>query len=141
MAFDGAIGSQISEVVDGVYTGKPAGLFIYGAGKARAIEELAEREGIDLSASYPYSDSESDLPMLRAVGHPVAVNPDPRLARIARQQQWQVLRFDRLRRRVRMAAVVTVAATAGGVGSVALVGRARSGPIRSRLAHRRPGSS
>jgi len=141
MAFDGAIGSQISEVVDGVYTGKPAGLFIYGAGKARAIEELAEREGIDLSASYAYSDSESDLPMLRAVGHPVAVNPDPRLARIARQQQWQVLRFDRLRRRVRMAAVVTVAATAGGVGSVALVGRARSGPIRSRLAHRRPGSS
>ena len=136
MAFDGAIGSQISEVVDGVYTGKAAGLFIYGAGKARAIEELAASEGIDLSASYAYSDSQSDLPMLRAVGHPVAVNPDPKLARIARHEDWQVLRFDRLRRRMRMAAVVTVAATAGGVGSVALVGRTRSRGVRSRPAQR-----
>ena len=64
MAFDGAIGSQISEVVDGVYTGKPAGLFVYRAGKAQAIVEMAAREGIDLAGSYAYSDSESDLPML-----------------------------------------------------------------------------
>ena len=49
------------------------------------MRELAEREGIDLAASYAYSDSESDLPMLRAVGHPVAVNPDAELrARRAR---------------------------------------------------------
>ena len=75
LAFDGAIGSQFSEVVDGVYTGRPAGLFIYGSEKARAIEELAEREGLDLAESYAYSDSASDLPMLRLVGHPVAVNP------------------------------------------------------------------
>ena len=131
MAFDGALGSEISEVVDGVYTGKPAGLFIYGAGKARAIEELAAAEGIDLAQSYAYSDSESDLPMLRAVGHPVAVNPDARLARIARHEGWQILRFDRLRRRLRMAAVVGVAAAAGGAGSVALVGRTRSRGQRS----------
>jgi HAD superfamily hydrolase (TIGR01490 family) len=141
MAFDGAIGSQISEVVDGVYTGKAAGLFVYGTGKARAIEQMAQAEGIDLAQSYAYSDSESDLPMLRVVGHPVAVNPDPKLARIARQEGWQVLRFDRLRRRLRMAAVVTVAATAGGVGSVALVGRTRSRSAWSRLAQRWPGSS
>src|SRR5437588_7766480 len=62
MALDGALGSGISEVVDGVYTGRPAGLFVYRSGKASAIRELAEREGIDLSASYAYSDSDSDPP-------------------------------------------------------------------------------
>ena len=95
---DGAIGSSISEVVDGVYTGRATGVFVYRTGKAQAIEELAAREGIDLAASYAYSDSESDLPMLRAVGHPVAVNPDGALARVAREEGWQVLRFDRLGR-------------------------------------------
>ena len=68
LALDGGIGSQMSEVRDGVFTGQPTGLFIYGADKARAIEQLAERQGIDLAASYAYSDSASDLPMLRAVG-------------------------------------------------------------------------
>ena len=61
------------------------GPFTYREGKALAMRELAAREGIDLAASYAYSDSESDLPMLRAVGHPVAVNPDAALrARRAR---------------------------------------------------------
>ena len=100
LAFDGAIGSQFSEVEDGVYTGRPTGLFVYRRDKARAIRQLAAREGIDLAASYAYSDSESDLPMLEAVGHPVAVNPDPELARVAREQGWEVLRFDRLGRRL-----------------------------------------
>ena len=74
LTFDGAVGS-VSEVVDGHYTGRAGGPFTYREGKAQAIRELAEREGIDLAASWAYSDSESDLPMLRAVGHPVAVNP------------------------------------------------------------------
>jgi HAD superfamily hydrolase (TIGR01490 family) len=125
MAFDGAIGSQISAVVDGVYTGQPEGLFVYRAGKAEAIEELAAREGIDLEASYAYSDSESDLPMLEAVGHPVAVNPDRALARIARERGWQVLRFDRLGRRLKTGVALAGAAAAGGLGSAALVSRAR----------------
>ncbi len=86
MALDGGIGSQISEVVDGVYTGRPAGVFVYRRGKAAAIEQLAAREGIDLGASYAYSDSESDLPMLEAVGHPVAVNPDATLLQMARRR-------------------------------------------------------
>ena len=64
LALDGAIGSQFSEAVDGVFTGRPSGVFIYGEAKARAIEELARRERIDLTASYAYSDSVSDLPML-----------------------------------------------------------------------------
>ena len=131
MTFDGAIGSNLSEVVDGVYTGKPTGVFVYRAGKAQAIEDLAGREGIDLTISYAYSDSESDLPMLRAVGHPVAVNPDVALSRVARQEGWQILRFDRLGRRLKTAAALTAAAAAGGAGSAAVVSRLRS--RRSRL--------
>src|SRR5918992_1515906 len=75
LVLDGGIGMR-SEVRDGVYTGRSAGPFTYREGKAEAIRQLAEHEGIDLEQSYAYSDSESDLPMLRAVGHPVAVNPD-----------------------------------------------------------------
>jgi HAD superfamily hydrolase (TIGR01490 family) len=133
MSFDGAIGSDLSEVVDGVYTGQPTGLFIYRAQKAQAIEDLAAREGIDLAASYAYSDSESDLPMLQAVGHPVAVNPDVNLARIARQEGWEVLRFDRLGRRLKTGMALSAAAAAGGIASAALVGRARSRGLRRRL--------
>jgi len=125
MALDGGIGSQISEVVDGVYTGRPAGEFVYRTGKARAIEQLAAREGIDLTRSYAYSDSESDLPMLEAVGHPVAVNPDTALLRIARDRGWDVLRFDRLGRRLKAAAALSAAAGAGGLGSVVVARRLR----------------
>ncbi len=139
LSLDGAIGSDLSEVVDGVYTGRPTGAFVYRAGKAQAIEELAGREGIDLAASYAYSDSESDLPMLRAVGHPVAVNPDGNLTRIARQEGWEILRFDRLGRRLKTAAGLTAAAAAGGVASAVVVGRARGQTNRRRLLSRRPG--
>ncbi len=126
LVFDGGIGSQFSEVRDGVYTGRPAGLFIYGDGKAQAIAELAEREGIDLASSYAYSDSGSDLPMLRLVGRPVAVNPDQELARIAREEGWEVLRFDRLGRRLKAGLAVASAALAGSIGSAVLTrGRAR----------------
>ena len=112
LVFDGAIGAR-SEVRDGVYTGRPDGPFTYREGKAQAIRELAERKGIDLSESYAYSDSESDLPMLRVVGHPVAVNPDAELARVARDEGWEIMRFDRLARRLRLAA---------GVAAIGLLG-------------------
>jgi HAD superfamily hydrolase (TIGR01490 family) len=136
LVLDGGVGSQFSEVVDGVYTGRPTGLFIYGRDKARAIEQLAAREGIDLAASYAYSDSSSDLPMLHLVGHPVAVNPDRDLARVARQEGWEVLRFDRLSRRLKAAAALAGAAVAGGVGSAAIAARSRGG-VRSRNAYKR----
>lgn len=132
LALDGAIGSRFSEVVDGVYTGRPTGLFIYGADKARAIEQLAKREGIELANSYAYSDSASDLPMLRLVGHPVAVNPDAELARVARAEGWEILRFDRLGRRLKAAAALAGAAIAGGAGSAALAARARRGSLPAR---------
>ena len=112
LTFDGAIGS-VSEVRDGMYTGREGGPFTYREGKAQAIRELAEREGIDLSASYAYTDSESDLPMLRLVGHPVAVNPDTELRRIAGQEGWEILTFDRLHRRLKVAVGLAGAAALG----------------------------
>jgi HAD superfamily hydrolase (TIGR01490 family) len=124
LTFDGAVGT-VSEVRDGAYTGRPGGPFTYREGKAQAIRELAAREDIDLAESYAYSDSESDLPMLRAVGHPVVVNPDGTLNRVAREEGWQILRFDRLGRRLRVAGAALVAAAIGGAGSV-VVQRART---------------
>lgn len=112
LVFDGGIGAR-SEVRDGVYTGRPDGPFTYREGKAQAIREVAAREGISLPDSWAYSDSESDLPMLRVVGHPVAVNPDTALERVAREEGWEVMRFDRLRRRLRLAA---------GAGAIGLIG-------------------
>src|ERR671917_1883584 len=105
LVLDGGIGMR-SEVRDGVYTGKAAGPLTYREGKAEAIRELAAREGIDLAESYAYSDSESDLPMLRAVGYPVVVNPDAALEKIARREGWLIMRFDKLARRLRIAAAV-----------------------------------
>jgi HAD superfamily hydrolase (TIGR01490 family) len=120
LVLDGGLGMR-SEVRDGVYTGKAAGPFTYREGKAEAIRELAAREGIDLTESYAYSDSESDLPMMRAVGHPVAVNPDRVLERVAREEGWRIMRFDKLGRRLKWAAALTsvVLVGAGGGGYVA----------------------
>jgi HAD superfamily hydrolase (TIGR01490 family) len=122
-SFDGGIGVR-SEIRDGFYTGRAEGPFTYREGKAVAIREVAEQEGFDLSESYAYSDSESDLPMMRAVGHPVAVNPDQKLLKIARAEGWQVMTFDRLRRRVRLAAAVAALGSLG-AGSGYVVARLR----------------
>ena len=85
-------------VEDGRYTGEIS-FYAYGEGKAVALRQLAEEEGLDLAACYAYSDSATDLPMLEAVGHPVAVNPDKALRRVAADRGWTVLTF---RRPVRM---------------------------------------
>ncbi len=118
LVLDGGIGMR-SEVRDGVYTGEPDGPFTYREGKAEAITELARREGIDLAASYAYSDSESDLPMMRAVGYPVAVNPDAALAKVAREQGWRVMRFDRLGPILKIGAGVLAVGLVGGGGGYA----------------------
>ena len=137
LTLDGGIGSR-SEIRDGIYTGRPAGPFTYRDGKAEAIRQVAQREGIDLAQSYAYSDSESDLPMLRAVGHPVAVNPDRDLERIARAEGWQIMRFDWLARRLRIASTVgAVGLVGGGGGYVVARHRSRSRLERARAASRR----
>lgn len=119
---DLAIGTQ-AKVVDGRYSGELV-RYAYGPQKAVAIRELADERGIDLSRSYAYSDSVTDLPMMELVGHPVAVNPDRPLLRIAREREWDVVRFVkpvRLRDRVPMP---TPAQTAAGGGVSALVAAA-----------------
>src|SRR5437763_3624019 len=118
LAFDGGLGSR-SEIVDGRYTGRPAGPFNYREGKVASMQELAEREGIDLGASFAYSDSESDLPMLRMVGNPVVVNPDADLRRIAAQEGWEVLHLDRLGSRLKLLGVLAAAAALGSFGRAA----------------------
>jgi phosphoserine phosphatase len=132
LTFDGAVGS-VAEVVDGHYTGRAGGPFTYREGKAEAIRRLAEREGLDLSASWAYSDSGSDLPMLRLVGHPVAVNPDAELGRVAREHGWEILRFERLGRRLRVLGAASLAAAIGGLGS-AVLSRRSAPPRRSAAA-------
>jgi HAD superfamily hydrolase (TIGR01490 family) len=118
LVLDGGIGTR-SDVKNGVYTGEPEGPFVYGEGKAVAIREMAEREDIDLSDSWAYSDSVSDLPMLRAVGNAVVVNPDANLTGIAREEGWQIMRFDKLARRLRIAAAAAGLAAIAGAGGYA----------------------
>ena len=122
LGFDGALGTPL-EAVDGVYTGRLSGPMAYREGKAEALRALAAREGLDLEASYAYSDSGSDLPMLEAVGHPVAVNPDTELARRAREGGWEVLRFDRLSGRLKMVGALAVATVIGTAGREIVVRR------------------
>ncbi|URM92672.1 HAD-IB family hydrolase [Streptomyces sp. MRC013] len=79
---------------DGCFTGEVE-YYAYGPTKAEAVRELAASEGYDLSRCYAYSDSATDLPMLEAVGHPHAVNPDRVLRREAAAREWPVLVFNR----------------------------------------------
>jgi HAD superfamily hydrolase (TIGR01490 family) len=135
----GVIATRADVDDDDRYTGELA-FYAYGEQKAEAIEALAERLGIDLEASYAYSDSVTDLPMLSAVGHPVAVNPDRDLRREAEERGWQVRDFRRpVRLRTRIAQAVppprpsiTAAAAAIGVAAVLVwvVLRSRSGRHR-----------
>jgi HAD superfamily hydrolase (TIGR01490 family) len=118
LGFDGGLGTPL-EIVDGIYTGRLSGPFAYREGKPTRMRGLADREGFDLAESYAYSDSESDLPMLRAVGHPVAVNPDGTLARVAREEGWDVLRFDRLGGRLKMVGGLAGATLLGAAGRTA----------------------
>jgi HAD superfamily hydrolase (TIGR01490 family) len=78
---------------DGRFTGSVHEPFCYGEGKAHWVRRLCEREGVDLSRSYFYTDSFSDLPLLEAVGERVVVNPDYKLRRVAKTRGWKILRF------------------------------------------------
>jgi len=94
MGADRAIATRAAVDGEGNYTGELE-FYAYGDSKAVAIRRLAEQDGIDLDGSYAYSDSVTDLPMLETVGHPVAVNPDKELLRLARAREWDVRVFTR----------------------------------------------
>lgn len=113
LGLTGALGT-VSEIEDGVYTGRLVGEPLHGPAKAEAILALAAKEGLDLARCSAYSDSANDLPMLTTVGHPVAVNPDATLKRIARENGWDIRDF----RTGRKAAKIGVPAAAG-AGAIA----------------------
>ena len=118
LGFDGALGT-VCEVRDGRYTGR-ALRALHAEAKADCVRAVAESEGFDLLECTAYSDSRTDLPFLEAVGHPVAVNPDRELRRIARDRGWPVLEFSgrgypHARRRISPA---FVAAGAAGVAAI-----------------------
>ena len=88
---DHAVGTRMT-VVDGLYTGEIE-YYAYGPAKAEAVLELALKHGYDLASSFAYSDSITDVPMLEAVGHPTAVNPDKALRAVAVERGWEVREF------------------------------------------------
>lgn len=109
LGLTGALGT-VAEVRDGVYTGRLVGDLMHGPAKADAIRALAAAEGLDLTRCTAYSDSANDIPMLSAVGHAVAVNPDPALRRQARERGWEIRDFRTGRKAVRIAAPTALAA-------------------------------
>jgi HAD superfamily hydrolase (TIGR01490 family) len=117
---DIAIGTQV-EIVDGKYTGEIT-FYAYGAGKAEAIHSLALEHGFNLSECFAYSDSYTDVPMLRAVGNPSAVNPDSELRELAKENNWPILDFEKpVSMRAKAEQRRAVAAGAGvAIGAVAL---------------------
>jgi HAD superfamily hydrolase (TIGR01490 family) len=94
LGVDEVIASRAEVDDEACYTGR-ATFWAYGPAKAVAIAEVAESDGIDLASSAAYSDSATDLPMLESVGNPTAVNPDRRLAKVAADRGWPVLRVRR----------------------------------------------
>ncbi len=130
-----------AKIVDGIYTGELE-FYCAGEGKAQAVRDLAERVGIDLEGSFAYSDSIADLPMLEAVGHPVAVNPDRELRKEAEARGWDVREFRRpvrLRTRIASAATRPRYQVAAGVAAAVAVGAVFGWVVlRSRLSGRRP---
>jgi len=77
--------------VDGRYTGEPDGVPCFREGKVTRLHAWLAAEGLDLAGSWFYSDSLNDLPLLEAVDHPVAVDPDPTLAATAAERGWPVI--------------------------------------------------
>ena len=121
----GALGT-VAEERDGCYTGRLVGEVLHGEAKARAVRQLAAREGLDLTRCSAYSDSINDLPMLELVGHPVAVNPDSALRAEAKARGWQVRDFRTGHKMARVGIPVAL-----GAGSLA------GGAVAARALHRR----
>jgi HAD superfamily hydrolase (TIGR01490 family) len=128
LGLDGIIASRALIDAEGRYTGE-VGFYCYGENKVEAITELAALMSIDLSQSYAYSDSATDLPMLEAVGHPIAVNPDRELTRVALRNGWPIVEFVRgvpLRNRIALptstrARIISTGAAAVVMGSIIAV--------------------
>jgi HAD superfamily hydrolase (TIGR01490 family) len=131
LGLTGALGT-VSEIEEGAYTGRLVGEPLHGPAKAEAIRALAEQQELDLEQCSAYSDSANDLPMLSVVGHPVAVNPDARLKKIARQRGWDIrdFRTGRKAARVGVPAAAGTGALAGGIAVGLAMHRRHNAPVR-----------
>jgi HAD superfamily hydrolase (TIGR01490 family) len=120
LGVDLAIGTQVA-IEDGQYTGEIL-FYAYGPNKAEAMRTLADERGYDLSESFAYSDSFTDLPMLEVVGHPFAVNPDTELRKYAIEHEWAILDFKKpvAMREQSTKRQAAVAGSAVALGAVAL---------------------
>jgi putative phosphoserine phosphatase/1-acylglycerol-3-phosphate O-acyltransferase len=94
LGFDAVVATKY-EIVDGRYTGRLDGGFVWGAGKRAAVRRWAAEQDVDLAASYAYSDSLFDVPLFNLVGHPHPLNADPRLAAVALSRRWPLEYWDR----------------------------------------------
>ena len=94
LGFDDVVATRYGVDGDGRYDGTIDGEFVWGRGKLQAVRDWAGREGVDLDASWAYSDSYYDAPLLAADGHPVVVNPDPRMLALAVVRRWPVVHLD-----------------------------------------------
>ncbi|MBW3602272.1 MAG: HAD-IB family hydrolase [Actinobacteria bacterium] len=132
----GGLGT-VSEIVDGCYTGRLAGPFCYGEGKAQVVRELVAERGYDPARCYAYADSASDVPILQLVGHPVAVNPDRSLMTLAHRRGWPVVEFNRQAKQIaKLSTAATVAAGAGLGGWAVGRGQGRRAAERQRRPRR-----
>lgn len=116
LGFTGALGT-VAEVQDGVFTGRLVGDILHGPGKRHAVAALATIERLDLERCTAYSDSINDIPMLSMAGTPVAVNPDRKLQKVAKQRGWEIHDYRSIRKAVRtfgMPALATAALSFGG---------------------------
>ncbi len=114
LGLTGALGT-VAEHIDGVYTGALVGDMLHGPAKAVAVQAIADREGLDLSACSAYSDSYNDLPMLSLVGDPCAINPDAKLRAHARAEGWRIRDYRTGRKAARAGLIAGTAATGAAV--------------------------
>lgn len=91
LSIDGVLCNRLEVGADGRFTGAPIEPLCYGAGKVQLAERYLQSLGRDFDSAVFYSDSATDLPMLEAVGRPVAVNPDPRLRWVAMRRRWPIV--------------------------------------------------
>ena len=139
----GVIATRAAIGPDGKYTGELE-YYAYGEEKAAAVRAVAERAGIDLSRSFAYTDSITDLPLLSAVGNPVAVNPDRDLRKAAEERGWPIRDFHRpvrLRTKIASAVPAPPASLAAALAAAGIAAVLIWVVLRSRASGRRAAAS
>ncbi len=126
LGLTGALGT-VAEIAAGRYTGRLVGEPLHGLAKARAVEALALREGLDLDRCSAYSDSANDIPLLSLVGHPCAVNPDAKLRAHAKAHGWRIrdFRTGRKAAKIGLPTAAGAGAMAGGIAAAISLHRRR----------------